>query len=159
MRLNLGEYFVKNPKTLWLAGKGRVIDEKGEEISKWVTAYKNFLLHLNSYNLLLIVNYLMQPSVFLSKKAYDKYGPFTGTSKYVMEYDLWLKIGKEKMPAIIPKNLSYFRLHPGAFSLSSFIDILKHDSEIVKSHTSNKFFIFLHSLNNVGRKAVLKLRR
>src|SRR3990172_9062122 len=47
----VGEYFYDNPKTLWLAGKGKVINEKGDEISKWVTAYKNFLLHLNSYNL------------------------------------------------------------------------------------------------------------
>ena len=92
----VGETFKKYPDTLWLAGKGRVINEEGEEVAKLVTWYKNQLLRLNKYTFLLIVNYLMQPSIFLSRKAIKKYGPFTGTRKFVTEYDLWLKLGKIK---------------------------------------------------------------
>jgi len=153
----VGEYFAKHPDTLWLAGRGRVINDKGEEISRWVTRYKNFLLKLNRYNLLLIVNYLMQPSVFLSKKAYKKYGPFTGTKNYVMEYDLWLKLGKVKMPDIIDEYLSNFRLVKKSFSIKETKKILDFDYNLVLKYTKNKLVLFLHKSNNFARSILAKV--
>lgn len=147
----VGEYFAKNPETLWLAGRGRVIDEKGKEISKWVTAYKNLLLTVNSYSLLLIVNYLMQPSVFLSKGAYQKYGPFTGTENFVTEYDMWLRLAKLEMPASLSKNLSEFRIEKGTKTKTMFIPLLNEDQRIIRKHTDNSIILFLHSLHNLVR--------
>ena len=152
----VGEYFAKDPQTLWLAGRGKVTNEKGGEISKWVTAYKNFLLKLNSYNLLLIVNYLMQPSVFLSKEAYRKCGPFVGTWSYVMEYDLWLKIGKDKMPAFIDRTLSSFRLSGKNISSTQYNSLLGQDLELAKKYTNNFLVLYLHFMHNIGRKIVVK---
>jgi len=153
----VGEYFAKHPSTLWLAGRGRVINDKGEEISRWVTRYKNFLLKLNRYNLLLIVNYLMQPSVFLSKKAYKKYGPFTGTKNYVMEYDLWLKLGKVKMPAVIDNYLASFRLTMDNISSVQFNEVLVNDFRITKKHTRNLPILFFHKMHNFFRKVIIKI--
>ena len=149
--LKVGEYFVNNPKTLWLAGKGRVINSEGKEISKWVTVYKNVLLAINRYTLLLTVNYVMQPSVFISKKAYKKYGPFIGTRDYVMEYDLWLKLGKAKMPNIVNEYLSKFRLTMENVSAIQFKSVLTNDFRLVKKYTKNPLILLLHKINNLGR--------
>lgn len=155
--LAVGEYIRKNPDTLWLAGKGKVINAEGREISKCVTKYKNFLLKLSKYTYLLIVNYLFQPSVYLSKKAYRKNGPFRGVNSVVMEYDLWLKLGREKMPDIIDEYLSNFRLSVDSISATQYKNVLKKDYNIAKKHTNNLLVLLLHSLNNFGRVALIKV--
>jgi len=157
--LVVGEYIRKNPDTLWLAGKGKVINAEGREISKCVTKYKNFLLKLNKYTYLLIVNYLFQPSVYLSKKAYKKSGPFRGINSVVMEYNLWLELGREKMPDIIDEYLSNFRLSMDNISATQYKNVLKKDYNIVKKYTNNLLVLLLHLLNNFGRIALIKILR
>lgn len=155
--LEVGRYFAKHPKTLWLAGRGEIIDEKGIVISSLVTDYKNFLLSQNKYDLLLMVNYLMQPSVFLSRGAYQKFGPFTGIKKGVMEYDLWLKLGKNKMPKVIDKTLSSFRISKGSISTKEFKNVLFADEQITEKYTQNPLILLLHYLHNIGRVAILNV--
>lgn len=152
----VGEYFNKNPKTQWLAGMGRVINDKGQEIAKSVTTYKNLLLLTNIYPLLLITNYLIQPSVFLSKNAWEKNGPFRGKTKFIMEYEMWLRIGKYQMPSVIRRYLSSFRMSDDNISATQFENTLKEDGRIVKKHTNSKLILTLHSLHNHGRKLVVK---
>jgi len=147
----VGEYFAKHPKTLWLAGRGKIVNSKGKTISSWVSDYKNFLLSKNRYWLLLMVNYLMQPSVFLSRMAYDKYGPFSGTKTSVMEYDLWLKMGKIQMPKRINKCLSGFRMSGDNISSTVFKETLKADDKIVEKYTDNPVILALHYLHNIAR--------
>ncbi len=154
--LAVGEYIRKNPNTLWLAGKGKVINTEGKEISKWVTCYKNFLLTANRYSLLLIVNYLMQPSVFVSRSAYEKYGPFSGIGRVVMEYDLWLKLGKTEMPKILSDRLSSFRLTAGGVSTTQYKSVLKRDLEIVRKYTANQILLLLHRFHNLGRVLMVR---
>jgi glycosyltransferase involved in cell wall biosynthesis len=149
--------YSQNPNALWFAGKGKIIDKDGNEKSRLVTMYKNCLLKLNKYNFLLTVNYLMQPSIFLNRKEYIKKGPFWGPKNFVMEYDLWLKIGKDKMPIIIDKYLSSFRLTKENKSSSYFKTLLPLDFQIVKKHTNNHLILGLHQLNNFGRKLFTKL--
>lgn len=155
----VGDYFAKNPKTLWLAGKGRVIDSEGKEISGWVTTYKNFLLTLNSYYLLLITNYLIQPSVFLSRKAIKKFGPFKGTKNFVLEYDLWLKLGRVEMPAILPLSLASFRLFKENISSTQYRDVLEKDYLMVKKYTRNPILLLLHKFHNWGRIVAIHLMK
>jgi len=103
---------------------------------------------------LLITNYLMQPSVFLTKKALTKYGLFCGTEYFVMEYEMWLKIGKDKMPVVIDKYLSKFRIESSTKTKRLFNEILENDEEIVKKYTKNIFVLILHKFNNLGRKII-----
>lgn len=151
----VGKYFVDNLDTSWLAGEGRVINSDGGEITKWVTKYKNFLLSLNSYYLLLTTNYLIQPSVFISRSAYEKYGPFTGTKTGVMEYDLWLKLGKIQMPKVFKETFASFRLTKGSLSTVNFENILSEDYKIANKYTKDPIILFFHWLHNLGRVITL----
>lgn len=149
--IKVGEYFAKHPDTLWVAGKGDMIDERGKSIASFLMKYKNYLLSLDNYSALLMTNYLMQPSVFLSKKGYKKYGPFTGSKTAVMEYDLWLKLGWVQMPAVLKSTLSSFRISEGSISSSDYRETLKEDEKIVQKYTDNPVLLLLHYLHNVGR--------
>jgi glycosyltransferase involved in cell wall biosynthesis len=148
-------HYVENPNALWFAGKGIVIDEKNTEIAKIVTWYKDLLLSFNSYNFLLMVNYLMQPSVFLSRKSLKKYGMFIGTKFSVMEYDMWLKIGKDKMPVVINKVLAKFRLESDTKTSTNSEELLREDQKIIENYTKNNIILFLHVLHNYFRVIML----
>lgn len=140
-----------HPHSLWFAGRGKIIDEKGKEISKCVTAYKNLLLFLNRFSGLLLVNYLMQPSIFLNSNAYNKYGPFTGTERIVLEYDLWLKLAQVQMPTIIDKTLSDFRLYSAGLSIQSYQQILTAEAKLILNYTHDENIIKLHRWHNLAR--------
>lgn len=154
-----GRSFQQIPKTLWLTGFGDIVDEKGNKKSQWVTKYKNFLLRLNHFMLLLMVNYITQSSTFFSKKAYRQYGPFLGTDKFVMEYDLWLKLASVKMPVVIKKKLSSFRLTPNNISATSFKVLLALDYKIARSYTKNRVVLLFHYLHNLARISLISLTK
>lgn len=148
-------HYVENYDGLWFVGKGIVINENDREIATYATYYKNLFLISNKYNLLLILNYMIQPSVFLTKKAIKKYGLFTGTGFSVMEYDMWLKLGKNQMPVVINKVLSRFRLEKDTKTSTNSNILITEDQKIVKKYTKNIILLFLHSLNNIARKVIL----
>lgn len=143
--------YAENPGALWFAGKGIVVDGSGKEIAKPISWYKSLCLRLNFYFLLLIFNYLMQPSVFLTSKAYQKYGPFIGTTDFITEYDLWLKLGKTEIPVVLPQNLSKFRIEPLTKTKRLFTSLLSEDERIAGKYTENPLILFLHRLHNLGR--------
>jgi glycosyltransferase involved in cell wall biosynthesis len=148
--------FIENPNSLWFAGRGIVVNEKGKEIVKTISWYKNFLLAHTTYNLLLTTNFLMQPSVFFTKSAYEKYGPFSGTRDFIMEYNFWLKLGHVSMPVVINKNISEFRIEPNTKTKKMFKSLLIEDMKIVKKYTKNPIILLLHELNNIGRILITK---
>lgn len=145
-----------NIDALWFAGRGRVIDAKGNRIAVWPTRYKNLFLFLNRKPLILILNYLMQPSVFITKKAWRCFGPFTGFDRFITEYDLWLKIAQVKMPVVTGRYLSNFRIESGTITKKSTRALLEADMKIVKKYTGNPLILFLHKLNNLGRTVIGK---
>lgn len=155
--LKVGKAVGKHPGYFWYAGKGKIIDGSGRAITPWVTKYKDFLLRRNSYQLLLMVNYLIQPSVFIKREAFQKYGPFVGWKGRVLEYALWLKIGKDQMPRVINEYISSFRIVEGSISSSLYRKILTKDYEIASKYTDNPVILLLHSLNNLGRIIAINL--
>lgn len=153
---NISETYLRHKDAIWFAGQGIVINENEVEIAKLVTLYKNFLLSLFNYYLLLTTNYLIQPSVFFTRETYLKYGPFIGTNNFIMEYDFWLKLGSIQMPVVINKPLSKFRIEATTKTKRLFNDLLTEDEKIVNKYTKNPFILFIHKLNNLGRLMVEK---
>lgn len=152
----VAEEFGKSPNALWFAGRSVIVDRKGLIIARPITWYKNLLFSLNFRFLLLVTNYLMQPSVFFTRVAYKKFGPFTGTANFIMEYDFWLKLSKMQMPRIIDGDLSEFRIEPQAKTKRMFENLLAEDVRIVRKHTKNPIVLMLHNLHNWGRVMVEK---
>lgn len=156
--LNLvAQKFILYPNALWIVGQGDIIDDKGSIVQNYVTSYKNLLLKINKYSSLLCTNYLTQPAVFLNKDAYLKYGPFVGTKRYVMEYELWLKLGKISMPEIILSPLASFRLTMDNISSTYFKELLNIDLNITRKFTDNWIILQLHYLHNLARMVLISI--
>lgn len=150
--------YQKTPDSFWFAGKGIVVDQNEKKVFSLITFYKNILFTINSYYLLLIVNYLMQPSVFITKKAVKRFGKFYGNKKYVLEYDFWLKVGKKQMPLLIKETLSKFRISGDNITSTNFEALLDDDFRIVRGYTKNQIILFFHWIHNLARKLVIKTR-
>lgn len=158
----IAEGYLKNPSKLWFVGKGVVIDEKGKKNKSafyrfWVKPYKNLLLKINSRNLLLCVDYIMQPSVFLNRKALREFGLFSGTSLFVTEYKKWLDLSAKEMPVIISEEISAFRMGVDNITSIRTSELLGEDFRLVKRYTENPFILGLHLLNNLGRLISINL--
>ena len=58
----------KRHDSLWVTGDYRIVNEKGEVIQPLIAFYKRLLRAINSKELLLIANYIIQPSTFWRKE-------------------------------------------------------------------------------------------
>jgi len=152
----VADEYLKASDRLWFVGYGDMINSRGQKTSNLVVTYKKILTRLNSYRLLLMVNYIMQPSVFLTRKAYNKFGPFAGTAGFILEYDMWLKLGRVEMPGLVPFNLSSFRMSGVNISSRQYASVLEADTKIVKKHTRNNITLGLHYIHNYFRTLLVK---
>lgn len=146
--LKVGAFFARHPQAHWVTGKCRIIDPQGKEIRRPITAYKNFWLRLRSYTVLQILDYISQPATFWRREVIERVGLFDENLKYAMDYDYSLRVGKRYQLWFINQYLASFRIHPtskaGASADAQFIA----DLEILKSHTSAQWIIWLHKLHN-----------
>lgn len=64
-------------------------------------------LHYNHYD----ANHICHPSMFVAKKAYDRYGIYDVSCKYVMDYELILRFQRLNAKfRLVPEPLAFFTL-------------------------------------------------
>lgn len=102
---HVADYFVHNPKTKIIYGKGKFIDIKG----KFLGYYKTQLPTLKSLFKECVIS---QPTVFMRKELYDEVGTFDESLNYAMDYDYWIRVAKKYRFMFIDETLAVTRLHP-----------------------------------------------
>lgn len=107
----VAEGFEKNPAAQWLVGRCDIIDADDRVIREGVTRYKNYLLRKFSYKGLLRQNCISQPAVFWRAEFGRRIGGPDQSLHYTMDYDLWLRMGREAKPLILDEVLAQFRIH------------------------------------------------
>lgn len=144
----VADFFQKNPKTKWVYGKCKIIDENDREIRPWVTAYKNFFLRRYNYQALLVLDYISQPAVFWKREIMDEFGLFDGREYYELDYEYWLRIGRKYRPGFINDYLASFRIHTqGKTGRGEFTRHFWQEFEVARKYTRNPALLFLHLLN------------
>lgn len=116
----VGAALAERPDALWATGPCLIIDADGDEIRRFVTAYKSFLLRRYSYGMHLVQNFVPAPSTFVKKEAFDRVGEFDERFKYSMDYDLWLRLGRIGPPLVLDEPLAAFRMAEGSLSMTGF---------------------------------------
>jgi len=106
--------FKNNPATQWLTGRYEIIDAGGKVIRSAVARYKERTLRRYTYRALLRENFISQPAVFWRREFGEKVGPLDESLHYTMDYDLWLRMGRECDPLFLDRVLARFRLHGGS---------------------------------------------
>lgn len=133
------EYVLKYPTTKWFYGKSIIVDIDNLIIKHFFTKVKNFLGKKYSYWKLLSFNIISQPAVFLKKELIAEYGLFGEENHLVMDYEYWLRIGKNQ-PLLIDKNLSRYRIHGEAKSVKGFFKQYFHEFLTALGYIKLKYF-------------------
>lgn len=143
----VAETFTADPNVMWITGKCRIVNEENNEIRKSITKYKNILLHLRSFPLLLMTNYISQPATFWRREALNEVGPLDENLHYVMDYEYWLRLYSKYPPAFIPDYLASFKIHQKSKTTSTghkgiYID---EEKDIIQRHTRSHSLLLLHN--------------
>lgn len=81
--------------------------------------FPNICLNKYSRKRLFYSNYIPQPASFISINALRKVKFLDERFDYIMDYDLWMRLGKENVIFhYIPKTLAYFRFHRNSKTVS-----------------------------------------
>ncbi len=143
----VARFFQDHPAAMWVTGLCDIVDENFREVRKPITWYKNFWLLFHSYQVLLILDYVSQPSTFWRRALIDQVGCFDESLYLVMDYDYWLKIGKKYPLYVIPQYLSSFRTHPSSKTRSLDTNINNEEMGVIKRYTKSSFATQLHTLH------------
>jgi glycosyltransferase involved in cell wall biosynthesis len=155
--------FFKNPPAggpdkKWVYGKCKIINEKDQEIRKWITAYKNLLLKNYSYKKLLTENFISQPATFWKKELHQELGYFNEKENFCMDYEFWLRLGEKYDAGVIDDYLANFRYYSnsksGAVNKQQFRDQLRLAQKYGQSHPTS---LLIHKFNYYKITEVYKL--
>jgi hypothetical protein len=120
------------PSIKWYIGYGSYLNKNLKKSRRFLTLIKKFLIKNYNPNILLVINFIMAPSSFFSKKIIDK-NFFHRKIKYANDYYLWLGIIKKHRPRIIEKFLSKAKFDnstkTGSFDVSRYFVMLKYMNE------------------------------
>jgi glycosyltransferase involved in cell wall biosynthesis len=114
------DFFQNNPDTELMYGDAHYVDASGAIISNYRTEEFD-LLRLASANI------ICQPAAFFRRDAFEAVGGLDETLDFVMDYDLWLKIGRRFPCRYSPGLLATYRLHETSKTIIS--DTLTNNSE------------------------------
>lgn len=136
--------FESNPGAQWLYGMCRMIDENDREIRSWITRFKKYRSLKFSYTRLLTENFISQPAVFFRRDAFLSAGRLFPDQHYAMDYDLWLRFGKNYPPVVVKDYLSAFRLHGSSKSTTNFRKLFTEQYEIHYKYDRRKLILLRH---------------
>ena len=133
----------------WVIGNAEYLDSNFNKIRTLTTIIKSFFLKNFNKNILLIINFVMTPSIFFKKKLLKRVGGYDPHILYGSDYILWLKFNKFYKPLVVKEILSYivFNAHTktGTFDLKRYLVFYNKMKKFTSSFVI-KFFQMLSLL-------------
>lgn len=105
------EAFSQDPECDVVYGKTYYVDESGARLGQYPT--EDFCRER-----LAIVNFICQPSAFFRRAALERAGFPDASLRYVMDYDLWIRMAAECRFRYLADFLSHYRLHGDSKTIS-----------------------------------------
>jgi len=142
--MSAGQFFAAHPQADWLTGKCRIIDERGVEVRRAITMYKNFWLMVNSYSMLLVTNYISQPATFWKKSLIEQAGYIDENLTFTMDLEYWLRLGQKARLFVLNQYLASFRTHLESKTRSATQLGSDEEWNLVRRYTRSPFWLTLH---------------
>ncbi len=139
----VASFFERNPSVKWVHGKCKSINKNGLEVRRPITWYKNFWQRRYSYDKLLVLDFIPQPTVFWRKELVDEIGFFDVDEHLSMDYEYWIRAGAKYNPGFIDDYLAKFRVYSYSKSSANFSRQAKEALAIARKHTNSQKRYFL----------------
>ncbi len=120
-------------------GRCRIVDEEGREIRRWITRFKEAFFPLSSWFAIQCLNFVSQPTLFFTRKAFEAAGPLREDLVAAWDYDFVLRLWKNGGANCLkdPLPIADFRWHEGSISGRSFLVQFKEEASAAKAHAGN----------------------
>jgi len=119
------DFFNENKDIDIIYGMADHIDENDNVIEPYYTQQWD-------YELLKNVCFICQPAVFFRRSIINKYGLLNIKLRYCMDYEYWLRIGRETPFYYLQKKLAGSRLYPETKTLGSRVAVHKEILQMFK---------------------------
>jgi glycosyltransferase involved in cell wall biosynthesis len=106
------DVFRDHPDTGLMYGDAYYCDSNGSNIGRY---------HTEAFDLdrLAAANIICQPSAFFRREAFEEVEGLDESLDFVMDYDLWIRIGKRFPCRYLPESLATYRLHETSKTINS----------------------------------------
>ena len=100
----VAEFFRGHSGAALVYGDARYCDAAGKDAGRY---------HAEPYDLMRLAaaNIICQPAAFFRKSAFDAAGGLDPSLDFVMDLDLWIRIGRQGVCSYLPGELAVYRLH------------------------------------------------
>ena len=130
----VGRALAEHPEAAWTTGYCRIVDGRGREIRRAVTAYKNLLLRHWSVGLYLTQNFVSDPATFVRRAALEEVGALDDRYRHSHDYDLWLRVAQRfGAPVVLRRPLAGFRMAEGTLSMAGFEDQFAEHAAVARA--------------------------
>ncbi len=141
--------FAEHPDSMWVVGDAVIVSADGTRIQEPVRWYKRLWRWIYQPWMLLVLNPLPQPAVFVRLEAARTIGLFSEKLRYTMDYEFWLRLQDAfGAPLRLSVPLAAFRIHQASKGGSAFEQQFREELEVARLHTNNPVLLALHRLHN-----------
>ena len=138
------EFLWSNPDVAAVYGDAMFIDAHGDDIAKCVHVEP-----FNRHRLLHYTDFIVQPTVFFRRSAFEAVGGIDPTLHWCMDYDLWLKMAVKGLKfAHLPKHLANYRWLADTKTATGGWDRLREIEQVVARYADGTHgYLRLEMLN------------
>ena len=130
-------HLVANPSHAGIYGEGYLIDENGTNLGRYPT--RKF-----DPELLKTECFICQPAAFLWRNSFVEAGMMNVNLHCGLDYDLWIRLAKQRTLLKVDDYLALSRMHRGAKTLSQRAAVFKASIDLLKAHYGYAPFSYIY---------------
>jgi len=129
----MAQAYAAHPDAGLYTGNGLIVDRRKENPRRYMRD-----IGFTYESLLRGSCYLLQPSTFINRKAWDKIGEFDDTLRFAIDLDYWLRVAREFDVVLIDELLSAWRMHEEIRTASGGLERWTDLWRICRKHTKDQ---------------------
>ena len=114
---------------------------------------EQFKVPVYSYERLVQGNFIPHPATFIRTATFNKLGGFRTDLKFAMDYEFFLRLGREHQPLALSEALTVFRVHAGSTTVKNRMASFEEDHRVRLEYASHApWERFMHAARYGVRK-------
>jgi glycosyltransferase involved in cell wall biosynthesis len=132
----VASHLTGNPRDSFCFGRCLIIDEKGTEIRRAITRFKEMFFPISSRFTFQVINYISQPALFFRKSALDAVGFLREDMVAAWDYDFFMRLWLHGHGGVIDeKPVAAFRWHEQSISGRNFHVQFQEELAVARQYT------------------------